>query len=193
MMQLRGNRASPSALILLGLLAACATHLSPTQRQQLETKVYAASYERTFAATRDAFVNQGFVLEESDFDGGILGVSTEIQPKNPNTALGLSLLSPFGDAYMGRWGWAVVDLLLWPISIAWAMPSNYVIARSRWKEVDGNAAFEKLGPERTRLRVSLRGIPHDAEKYPVRIKRLQEEIERQLFIKEGDTLGGEPQ
>ncbi len=191
----RGFRSFRTALsLLLAVLAVgCATRLSPTQRQQLETRVYAASYERTFAATRDAFVNSGYLITESDFDGGILGVSSEVQPKNPNTALGLSVLSPFGDIYMGRWGWAIFDLLLWPFSVVWAMPSNYTIAKGRWDEVEGNIAFEKLGPERTRARISIRGLGYNADTEPVVIKRLQEELERQLFIQEGDTLGGEPQ
>ena len=64
--------------------------------------------------------------------------------------------------------------------------------RYRVQRVEQEVGIE-LGPERTRLRISLRGIGYDANTYPVLIRRLQEEIERQLFIKAGDTLGGEPQ
>lgn len=181
-----------SALLIL-LLTACVTTLSPTQRQQLETHVYVASYERTFAATRDAFVNAGYLIVDSDFNGGVIAVSTSVRRKQPNTALGLSVVAPFGDVYMERYGWAVFDTFLFFVSWIWAMPSNYMIARNSWDEVGGNVSFEQLGPERTRLRISFRDMSHDAKTYPVLIRRLQQEIDRQLFMKEGDTLGGEPQ
>jgi hypothetical protein len=156
--------------------------------------VYTATYDRTFAATRDAFVNRDYVITASDFDGGVLIVGTEEPSHSPTTALVWSiLLPPVGDGYLGRWGWAVVDLLLWPISIVWAAPSNYMIARGRRYEIEGNVSLEEVGSERTRSRISLVGIDHDVESYPVRIRDLQEEIERQLFLKAGDTLGGEPQ
>ncbi len=177
------------------LLSACATTpLSPTQRQQLETRVYSASYERTFAAARDAFVNASYVIEDSDYDGGIMHVSTRVLGKNPNVALGWSILvTPVGDGYNGRWGWAVFDTLFWPFSIVWAAPSKYLIAKGSSQNLEGNLSFEELSEERTRLRVSLRGVPHDAESYPRRVRGFQEEIERQLFVKGGDTLAGEPQ
>jgi hypothetical protein len=168
--------------------------LAPTQRQQLETKVFDASLKRTFAASRDAFVNRGYLITGSDFDGGVISVSQQVQARNPTTALSLSiLLTPVGDFYMNRYAWGVVDLLLWPISIAWAAPSNFMIARSRMNDITGTLSFEPLKPERTRLRITLTGMKWDAEKYPVVVRDLQEEINRQLFIKEGDTLGGEPQ
>jgi hypothetical protein len=190
-----GSRWRPCvALLVLGslLFASCATMLSSSQRQQLETKVYEAPFERTFAASRDAFVNRGYVILDSDFDGGLLSVSQQVLIHNPRTALTLSiLLPPVGDFYMQRYGWSIFDLLLWPFSIVWAAPSNYLLARRRMKEVTGNLSFERLGEDRTRLRISLVGVVWDATDYPVLIRGLQEEVNRQLFIKEGDTLGGE--
>ena len=181
------------ALIVL-LSSACATILSPNQRQQLETRVYEASFERTFAASRDAFINRGYLIEESDFNGGVISVSNQVLAHNATTALTWSILAPpVGDFYMKRYAWGVFDLLLWPLSIAWAAPSNYFIAKSRHKDIDGTLSFERLSPERTRLRISLVGVNHDEKTYPVLVHGLQEEIERQLFIKEGDTLDGEPQ
>jgi hypothetical protein len=64
-----------------------------------------------------------------------------------------------------------------------------MIAKKRTVDVNGTFSFERLKPDRTRLRITLTGIDWDAEKYPTMIRRLQEEIERQLFIKAGDTLG----
>ena len=54
-------------------------------------------------------------------------------------------------------------------------------------------SFEQVGDEKTRVRVTLTGVDWDAEKYPVTIRTLQEEMHRQLFLKEGDKLGGEVQ
>ena len=112
---------------------------------------------------------------------------------NPKTALALSILAPFGDFYMGRYGWALFDLLLWPFSVAWAAPSNYMMAKRDWREVTATLSFEDVAAKRTRVRITLTGIDWDAEKYPVTIRRMQEEMNRQLFIKGGDELGGEVQ
>ena len=180
-------------LVLLGLTA-CATPLSLSQRQQLETKTYRASYDLTFAACRDAFVNYGYVIKSSDFNGGTISVESERSRHNPRTALGLSIvIPPIGDFYMQRYGWALIDLLLWPWSIAWAAPSNYHLSRTRMVAIVGTVALQKLKPERTRVRLTLSGVDRDADKYPVLVRSLQEEIERQLFIKAGDKLGDEPQ
>ena len=194
-----GRRAS-SPTRLLGLLvaplllAACVTPLTSSQRQQLETKTYEAGYEATFFACRDAFVNFGYGIEESDFDGGILVLSSEVLRHNPNTALGLSIAAPpAGDFYMQRYAWGIFDLLLWPWSIAWAAPSNYHLAKTRKNEIEGTVALQELKPDRARVRISLKGIDWDTTKYPELIRSLQEEIERQLFIKAGDTLANEPQ
>ncbi len=191
---MRTARISRSAAILLGssalLLTSCASMLSSNQRQQLETKVYAAPYERTFAASRDALVNAGYLIAESDFDGGVISVSNQLRTHNPKTALIWSIfLPPVGDFYLERYAWGVVDLLLWPFSIAWAAPSNYMLAKKRMKEINGTFSFERLKPERTRLRITLTGVDWDVDKYPPLIRGLQEEVERQLFIKAGDTLG----
>ena len=181
-------------LVLLGLAACATTPLSLSQRQQLETKSYRASYDLTFAACRDAFVNYGYVIESSDFNGGIISVKSERRRHNPRTALRLSAVIPaVGDFYMQRYDWAMLDLLLWPFSIIWAVPSNYHLARTRMVAIEGTVALQKLKPERTRVRLSLKGVDWDADKYPVLVRSLQEEIERQLFLKEGDKLGDEPQ
>lgn len=182
------------SLVSVVLVVGCATLLSPNQRQQLETKVYEASYDDTFAACRDAFVNHGFIIDDSDHTGGIMAVSSQTRRHNPNTALALSIfLTPIGDFYMERYAWGIFDLILWPFSIVWAAPSNYFLARSRMTETEGTVAIQDLKPERTRVRITISSIEWDTKKYPALIHGLQEEIERQLFMKAGDTLDGEVQ
>ncbi len=177
-----------SILVLQAVCAGCATQLSPMQRQELETRIYEGDFENTFTASRDAFVNYRYAVETSDFNGGILVVSTEKRSRNPNTALGLSILAPIGDFYMGRYAWGIFDLLLWPLSIAWAAPSNYFIARNRYDEIQGTAAMQALSPEETRVRLTLSGVSKSAATYPLMIRPLQDEIERQLFLRYGDHV-----
>ena len=86
---------------------------------------------------------------------------------------------------MQRYAWGIFDLLLWPFSIVWAAPSNYHLARTRKNEIQGTVALQELKPERTRMRITLKGMDWDTNKYPAVIRSLQEEIERQLFVKAG--------
>ena len=138
------------------LLSGCVTMLSPSQRQQLETKLYAASYERAFAASRDALINLNFAIDQSDYAGGVITVSREILAKNPAKAAGLSLLCPLGDFYMGRFAWGLFDTLTWPYCILWSAPANYMLASEQTKRMRGTLSLERLGPDRTRLRVTSR-------------------------------------
>ncbi len=171
------------------LLSGCVTLLSPSQRQQLETKLYPASYERVFAASRDALINLNFAIDQSDYAGGVITVSREILAKNPAKAAGLSLLCPVGDFYMGRYAWGLFDTLTWPYCILWSAPANYMLAREQTKPMRGTLSLERLGPERTRLRVTFAGMPQDVRRYPLAIRGLHEEIDRQLFMHEGDAVG----
>ncbi len=66
------------------------------------------------------------------------------------------------------------------------------MAANDWKEVRGTVSFERLKPDITRVRIALSGMKRDTEKYPAVIRALQEEIERQLFMKESATIAGEP-
>ena len=158
------------------------------QRQRLETRLYDASYESVFPAARDAVVNHGWAITSADRDSGLLTVSGQIRVHDPRTALTLSiLLPPAGDLYMDRYGWAIFDTLLWPYSILWCAPTNLRLARTR-TETTGSVAFDVLGPDLTRTRISFVGMAWDSETYPVRIRRLQEEIDRQLFLREVQAL-----
>ncbi|WP_285349189.1 hypothetical protein [Pseudomonas sp. ME-P-057] len=54
----------------------------------------------------------------------------DIQEKSPGLAAGLGLL-PGGGSFYGRaYGWGVVNLLLWPVSILWDPVSGYDAAES---------------------------------------------------------------
>jgi hypothetical protein len=169
--------------------------LSPVQRQQLETRVYPATYERTFAAARDTLINHGYAIGVSDFDGGVLSAQLQVLVYNPNVALGLSIIPPIGDIYVGRYGWAIVDipLMLILVPFFYAPPINYMKAKRTYRDVRATLSFEAVGEEKTRVRITLTGVDWDAEKYPVTIRMMQEEMHRQLFIKEGDKLDDEVQ
>ncbi len=171
------------------LLAGCATTLSPMQRREIETRVYEVPLKEVFAASREVLATHGFWITESDFEGGLLTVSQTVPTHNAQTALTLSLvLPPAGDVYMNRYGWALLDLLTWPYSILWAAPSNYRLAGSRTRDARGMVFFEALGSERTRVRIQLQGVSRSSEDYPVQIRNLQEAIDRELFLKEGEAL-----
>jgi hypothetical protein len=49
-------------------------------------------------------------------------------PKSPVLAGVLNVGPGFGDAYNGQWGGFVVNLLLWPISVAWGIPEAAITA-----------------------------------------------------------------
>jgi hypothetical protein len=68
-----------------------------------------------------------------------------------------------------------------------------MIAKRSFREVTATLSFEAVAEERTRVRITLTGVDWDAEKYPVTIRQMQEEMHRQLFIKEGDKLDDEVQ
>ena len=178
------------ALAGTALFAGCATPpLSPMQLRELETHVYDAPLKEVFAASREVLATHGVWIAESDFEGGLLTVSQTVPTHNPQTALTLSLvLPPAGDVYMDRYGWALLDLLALPYSILWAAPWNYQLARKQTRETRGPVFFEALGPERTRVRIHLMGGSKHSEDYSVQVRRLQEAIDRELFLKEGEEL-----
>jgi hypothetical protein len=186
---------APLLSLTLLLLTSCTTMLSPMQRQQLETRVYPAGYQPTFAAARDTLINFGYAIGVSDFNGGVLSASLQVLEYNPNLALGLSIIPPIGDIYVGRYGWAIVDipLMLILLPFFYAPPINYATAKRSWKDVKATLSFEAVAEERTRVRITLTGVDWDADKYPVTVRQMQEEMHRQLFIKEGDKLDNEVQ
>ncbi len=179
------------ALVAVGLVACagCATPLSPMQRQELETRTYEAPLREVYSAARHVVADRGFWISESDFEGGLLTVSQTRATYSAKTALTLSILLPTaGDVYMNRYGWAFLDLLTWPYSIAWAAPSNYRLARQRTLEWNGSVLFEVLDADRTRVRFAFSASSASGN-YPAEIRQLQEAIVRQLFLRHGDALG----
>lgn len=186
-MRAPGLRAAAGLATLLAVGAGCATPLSPRQRQELETRVYEAPAPDVFAASREALLNDGYWVEESDFEGGLLTVSQTVPARDARKALIYSLLLPCaGDVYMNRYGWALLDLFTWPYSILWAAPSNYRIAQQRTRHTRGTLTFEALAPDRTRLRLALGAR---TEEDSVAVRRLLEAIEQELFFREGERLG----
>ena len=174
--------------LALLLVLGCATNapLSPAQRQQLETRVVEADAATTFHAARDAILNLGFRVQSSDFNGGILVFESEVQGKDPGLAAGLSMIAPLGDVYVGRYSRAPIDTLFWPVAWIWAAPSNYAEAKKDLILVHGTFTTQALGESRTRTRITLNGIPQSADSYPVIIRRIHEEVERQVFLRAAD-------
>lgn len=178
-----------SVLIML-FASGCSTMLTSDQRQELETQIHSASLHKVFAAVRDTAVNEGYDVRSSDFAGGLLLISSESLKYSPGTAaLTTFLLPPVGDIYVGRYGFAILDLLLWPWSVVWATPINYQRAKTDFNELSGTVSFTKLSPRETRVRISIKGTPWDTEVYPRMIQHLHTEIGRQLFVTGGqDTF-----
>ncbi len=160
--------------------------LSAPQRQQLETRVVEAPVTTTFHAARDAILNLGYRVQSSDFQGGVLVFTGEIPGKDPVLAAGLSTLAPIGDLYVGRTKRAAIDTVFWPVAWIWAAPSNYHAAKKDRIAVHGTLTTQRLGETRTRTRVTLSGVPQGAESYPLIIRSLYEEIERQVFLRAAD-------
>ena len=53
------------------------------------------------------------------------------EPYEPGVAAALNVLPGVGNAYNGDWGLFVVNLLLWPYSVAWGVPEAYISARNK--------------------------------------------------------------
>ena len=63
------------------LTASCATGgtLTGWQRQAVETREFRADYPQTFRATRAAILNEVFLIENAEFDGGLIYATREVQ------------------------------------------------------------------------------------------------------------------
>ncbi len=91
-----------------------------------------------------------------------------VEEKSPGAAAGLGLL-PGGGSFYGRaYGWGVVNLLMWPVSILWDPVSGY------------NAA-ESINYEATRAQVS-RLKNHDMDALDSRLA--SSEIDMQKYLVE---------
>lgn len=68
--------------------------------------------------------------EQIRYDGLVREGASPIERKDPTTAAALNVLPGFGDIYTGEWGAFVLDLLLWPVSIVWAVPQGAITAKN---------------------------------------------------------------
>ena len=195
---IRMPRTVPLLGLTLLLLAAatvsgCRATLTPNQRQELETRVVAAPLEDVFAAVRDTVINAGYEIIESDYRGGMLGFQRDVQVYSPGAAAGMSIfLAPAGDIYLHDYGWIFIDTLFWPLSGLWAAPRNYATARDSVVNERGNVSFKELAARSVRFRISLHGVEWDTEHYPYTIRRLHEEVERQLLLQDTGPLSRSP-
>ena len=94
-------------------------------------------------------------FERREYDSLIIQGAHRQVPHNVNRAVFLNLLPGFGDFYNGEFGAFMLDFLLWPLSIAWAVPQAYYTAypANRRREnsqdaLEGPRAFaEKRAPK----------------------------------------------
>ena len=168
----------------------CATsRTSPLQRQAIETHYVDGDYPTIFRATRTAFQNEGFMIEQSEFESGFLSLSGEVKDKSTGLALGLGVLPGGGSFYTGNPLLGVVDLVLWPFSILWDGPVAAFHAHRSRKEVRVTVTFVDLG-ERSEIRTGFRREQLDGD-YAIELRRLYAEIQRQVMLREhrDQTLG----
>ena len=118
------------------------------------------------------------------------GTSQLVPRYDTTTAVTLSIvIPPVGDFYVDRPVAMIFDTLFWPFSVVWAPPINYVKARDERREIEGNVSFDRVTENQTKVRITLNGVSWDIETYPPTIRRLHDEMERQLFLKTGGTVG----
>lgn len=175
------------------MASGCAgTPTSPLQRQAIETHYIDGDYPSIFRATRTAFQNEGFMIEQSEYASGFLHFSGLVRDKRPGLALGLGILPGGGSFYTGNWLLGVADVVLWPFSVLWDGPvAAFMASRSR-REVRVTVTFVDLG-ERSEIRTGFRREQLDGD-YAMRLRRLYAEIQRQLMLRRyrDDVLGSTP-
>ena len=62
---------------------------------------------------------------------GLKAAGAVNDPYDPTTAALLNILPGGGDVYNGEWGAFVLDLLFWPVSVAWAIPQGAITAGNK--------------------------------------------------------------
>jgi hypothetical protein len=175
------------------LLAACASSSpsSPLQRQAIETTYIDGEYKDIFRATRTAFQNDGYIVEQSEFESGFLQFSREVPDQNAGLAFGLGFLPGGGSFYTGSYVLGVVDLLLWPFSVIWDAPIAAAKASKSRKTVRASVTMVDLD-QRTEIRTGFAGENVD-EDYAIGLKRLYAEVQRQVMLREhrDDVFGSQ--
>lgn len=94
--------------------------------------------------------------------------------KSPQTAGALNLLPGFGNFYLAygsrdgdQWILGFVNMALWPVSIAWSVPSAYIDAPVVNKKL--TVQYYIFGPGREELKDTL-GVFEHAQPPPNRVK-----------------------
>jgi len=152
------------------------------ERQALETEYFDGEFKSVFIAIRSTFQNEGFIVEQSDLPTGLLVLSKDYRYKNAKTASVLAVLPGGGAIYVGSYGLAVLDILLWPYSVAWEIPIVATKARGMTKENTVSATLVDLG-DKVEVRTTLAGKKVDAQ-YVVSLKRLYADARKQMMIRD---------
>ena len=111
------------------------------------------------------------LIEELDARG--LAVPKE-EYKRPSAAGALNLLPGFGNFYLaygtregGQWVYGLVNMALWPLSIAWSVPEAYIDASTLNKKL--TVDYYVFGPGRDEIKDTLESFEPSPE-VPKRVK-----------------------
>src|SRR3989339_1847413 len=78
-----------------------------------------------------ATLRTGERYEYNKLEKRLLAVGLEPEKrKDPALAGALNILPGIGNAYLDQWGVFVVNLLFWPLSVAWGVPQAAVDAKT---------------------------------------------------------------
>ncbi|MFN7950126.1 MAG: hypothetical protein U0610_00220 [bacterium] len=192
----RAGRVRAAALVVVAsaavCLAGCAKQMTPMQRQALETTYIDAPLPDVFRATRTAFQNEGYTVEQSELASGFLQFSRGVRTKSTGTAFALGFLPGGGSFYVGNYGLGVLDLLLWPFSVLWDPAVSAAAASDAKRDVKVSVTMVELGA-RTELRAGFADADFDDE-YGIFLKRVYAEVQRQVMLREhrDATMGAPP-
>ncbi len=185
------SAAGLAAVIATLWLTGCAKQMTPLERQALETTYVEAPLVDVFRATRTAFQNEGYTVEQSELASGFLQFSRDVRTKSTGTAFALGFLPGGGSFYVGNYGLGVLDLLLWPFSVFWDPAVSAASASDAKRAVKVSATMVEVGP-RTELRIGFADVD-PGDDYGIFLKRVYAEVQRQVMLREHrDATMGAP-
>jgi len=170
-------------LVILSPSLALSAEKRGLERQSLETQYFEGDLKQVFIAIRTTFQNEGFLVEQSDLPTGLLVLSKEFRNKSAKKASVLAILPGGGAIYVGSYGLAVLDILLWPYSVAWEIPIVATKARGMSKVNTVNATLIDLGDSKIEVRTILAGKKVNAE-YVTTLNRIYADARKQMMIRD---------
>lgn len=178
------SKVLPLFVVSLFVLCSCAAQMSGLQRQALETEYIEGDYDTIFRAIRTVFQNEGYAVEQSDFESGFIQFTKDIREKNAGTAFALGCLPGGGSFYTRSYGMGVFDLLFWPLSILWDPATAASRARQMYKTIKVSTTLTDL-EEQTEVRTGFIGVEEAPGEYGIMLKRMYAEVRRQALVRKG--------